>query len=224
MLRSGINHPKEPLIVMGIEARNVQRLKAGQPIVAPIRSFGVNLPGKVVLFYAETEELLLGAIQAAIGPETRGEIDEKLLYEMLAMKDRPNILIATVGLPKSGKTTWAKAQSYPIVNPDAIRLAIHGQRFIAEAEPFVWATAKAMVKALFLAGHKIVVLDATNNTRKRRDDWKSNNWELHLKYFDTSAEICFDRATEENDTEIIPVIERMAAQQEVPQDDEKVWP
>ena len=82
-------------------------------------------------------------------------------------------LIAMVGLPRSGKSTWAKKAGHPIVSPDAIRLALHGQRFISEAEPFVWAIAKAMVRALFLAGHSAVILDATNNTRKRRDEWKS---------------------------------------------------
>ena len=39
-------------------------------------------------------------------------------------------LILTVGLPRSGKTTWALAQGYPIVAPDAIRLAVTGQRYV----------------------------------------------------------------------------------------------
>ena len=29
-------------------------------------------------------------------------------------------LLATVGLPRSGKSTWAKEQGFPIVSPDAI--------------------------------------------------------------------------------------------------------
>jgi predicted kinase len=33
-------------------------------------------------------------------------------------------LILTVGLPRSGKTTWAKQQGVPMVNRDAIRLAL----------------------------------------------------------------------------------------------------
>ena len=38
-------------------------------------------------------------------------------------------IIVTVGLPRSGKTTWAREQGYPIVNPDSIRLSLHGKRF-----------------------------------------------------------------------------------------------
>lgn len=99
----------------------------------------------------------------------------------------------TVGLPQSGKSTWAKAQGYPIVNPDSIRLAIHGQPFIKEAEPFVWATAKYMVRSLFLAGHDVVILDATNITRKRRDEWKGP-WDRACCEFWEGSEECKKRA------------------------------
>ena len=80
-------------------------------------------------------------------------------------------LYATVGLPRSGKSTWAKQSGLPVVCPDAIRLALHGEAFIDLAEPFVWAIAKTMVRALFEAGHDAVVLDACNATAKRRADW-----------------------------------------------------
>ncbi len=121
-------------------------------------------------------------------------------------------LIATVGLPRSGKTTWATAQSAPVVNPDSIRLALHGQRFITLAEPFVWAIAAVMVRALFLSGHDVVILDATNTTQKRRDAWRSEDWDIMFKLFPTPKEECIRRAGD--DTEIIPIIERMDAQRE----------
>ena len=84
------------------------------------------------------------------------------------MKRRLHLM---VGLPRSGKTTRALELGYPIVCPDAIRLAIHGQAFIPEAEPVVWAHAKIMARALFLAGHNDVTIDATNTTFKRREFW-----------------------------------------------------
>lgn len=132
-----------------------------------------------------------------------------------------NTLICTVGLPRSGKTRWAKSAGHPIVSPDAIHLALHGQRFIAETEPFVWAIAKAMVRALFLAGHHVVILDATNNTRKRRDEWKSKDWDTVFKVIPESAEVCLDRARAENDESIVDVIKRMSAEHEPLGEDEK---
>lgn len=140
------------------------------------------------------------------------------------MTESDKVLICLVGLPRSGKSTWARSQRYyPIVNPDSVRLAIHGQRYIAEAEPFVWATVKAMVKALFLAGHSCVILDATNTTRKRRDEWQSSQWRTCFKAVGTSKEVCIERAIAEGDSEIIPVIERMAEQFETLGEDEQIW-
>lgn len=88
----------------------------------------------------------------------------------------PKTLIMTVGLPRSGKSTWAMQQGHPVVCPDAIRMALYGQPFIKEAESIVWATAKLMVAALFEAGHDTVILDGTNLTSKYRDEWKDERW------------------------------------------------
>jgi predicted kinase len=125
--------------------------------------------------------------------------------------DEPgNILVLTVGLPRSGKSTWAKNKGYPIVSPDAIRLALHGSAFVADAEPMVWALARYMVKALFIAGHSHVILDATNTTRQRREEWKSPRWKRRYMLFKTPKEECMRRAGDTPD--LLPVIERMANQ------------
>jgi len=136
-------------------------------------------------------------------------------------------LILTVGLPRSGKTTWAKQMGVPIVNPDSIRLALHGQPFIGLAEPFVWAIAKTMVRALFLAGHDNVIVDATNTTRKRRDDWKSSSWVREFKVFGgPELKDEFIRraramdSTPEHIEGLVGAIERMAEQWEPVKDDE----
>jgi predicted kinase len=120
-----------------------------------------------------------------------------------------NELILTVGLPRSGKSTWARQQNLPMVNPDSIRLALYGQAFIIDAEDMVWTIAKYMVKSLFLAGHETVILDATNTTEKRRDFWVSEKWLCKYKLFDTNEEECIKRARESNQLALIPVIQNM---------------
>lgn len=137
------------------------------------------------------------------------------------MKDR---LILTVGLPRSGKSTWARHTGRPIVNPDSIRLALHGNAFLKEAEPMVWVIAKYMVEALFLAGHHIVILDACNVTRKARDQWRTGDWSVEYVVFSTPKELCMDRArrtTPESNLEgILEAIDRMDSQFESLEDDE----
>jgi len=129
-------------------------------------------------------------------------------------------LILLAGLPRSGKSTiaksWAEKFQAVIVNPDSIRLAVHGQPFIAEAEPFVWAIAYAMAEALFIAGHDIVVVDATNTNEKARKPWyerfkeRRTDVSVELVVVGTSKGECIARAILTNQEYLIPVIERMS--------------
>lgn len=128
-----------------------------------------------------------------------------------------SILLGTMGLPRSGKSTWARAFSkkhgLPIVEPDAIRLALHGHKFIASAEPLVWATAQLMVASLFGAGHDVVLLDSTNVTRKRRDEWQKR-FKTYWVPFLTDIATCEQRAAQIGDRDLLVVIRVMASTQE----------
>jgi predicted kinase len=75
----------------------------------------------------------------------------------------------------------------------------------------VWAIARYMVKALFLAGHAIVILDATNVTRHRRSEWLSKDWVCSYKVFDAPCDVCIARP---GGKELSDVILRMSKQWE----------
>lgn len=128
---------------------------------------------------------------------------------MSSARHWPPLLIATVGLPYAGKSTWARQTGLPIVSPDAIRRALHGRRFLDPAEPMVWTLARYMVRALFAAGHDRVILDATNSTEARRSEWRSREWTLRFALFLTPRDECIARAIDAGDIEIVSVIERM---------------
>lgn len=127
-------------------------------------------------------------------------------------------LILTVGLPRSGKSTWAQQQGHPIVCADAVRVALFGGLWEELAEETVWATMSLMVRALFIAGNDTVILDTTCMTKFRRDKWKwKSSWEGKIpqwvrKYqvFDTSVEVCKERALATDQAYLLPVIDRMA--------------
>lgn len=107
-------------------------------------------------------------------------------------------LLLTIGLPRAGKSTWVKSAGFPVVNKDAIRIALHGEMFKVEAEPMVHVIAQTMVKALFGAGHDTVILDETNICKRTRDTWRSNDgeWSRAYKEFTTTPFICQMRALE----------------------------
>ncbi len=119
-------------------------------------------------------------------------------------------LLATVGLPRSGKTTLCRdlyqPRGWTVVNPDNFRLAIHGQRYAAEAEPFVWACVHAAVDALLRSGNRVIV-DATNLLIERRRPWLERG--ALFVVVDTPEQECVRRAEAAADAYIVPVIERM---------------
>lgn len=123
-------------------------------------------------------------------------------------------LIMPVGLPRSGKSYFFRQTVYPVCCPDEIRRSLGCFPFVAEREPEVWHITRTMVNALFGSGAKIVILDATNITAKRRAEWKSDKWLRCFYMFRTPAEVCLARAV--GDEHLIPVIHRMDAQKEWP--------
>lgn len=127
-----------------------------------------------------------------------------------------NVLICTFGLPRSGKSTWARKTGLPIVCPDGIRLALTGKRWWEPIEHEVWATARTMVRALFYGGNKTIILDATNLTRKARDRFIPSpdcDWIRRFVVFNTSAEVCKERAARIY-PELCEVIERFSKARE----------
>ena len=100
-----------------------------------------------------------------------------------------------------------------------VNLAVHGQPFVAEAEPFIWAIAYAMVEALFITGHDTVVVDATNTNAKARKPWydrfEREDTTIDLVIIDTPKEVCIRRAIDTNQSYLIPVIERMSSETDI---------
>jgi predicted kinase len=120
-----------------------------------------------------------------------------------------NTLIMTVGLPRSGKSTWARQQGHPIVNPDAIRLVLYGRAYQREGERMVWTVAHYMVEALFMAGHQTVILDATNCRESLRKEWRNRAWVAKLHVVNTDPVLCRNRAIASDQEYLLPVIDRM---------------
>lgn len=202
MLKFGAQNGDRRLVGVGLSEGNINKLRQGLPILFPLEE--MKVPGAdLFLFAGETEQEMMKQLDFAITGTT--EIKDS---------SQEKVLILTVGLPYSGKSTWARKQGVPVVCPDEIRIALHGRRFIASAEPFVWAIAHVMVDALFRAGHGVVILDACNNSQKRRDEWLSNQWSLKFQEFNTAPEECKARATAAGDEAIISVIDRMAQERE----------
>lgn len=119
-------------------------------------------------------------------------------------------LILIIGLPRSGKTTWALQQGHPIVCRDAIRLALYGKVYFQEAEDMITTLETYMVKSLFEAGHDTVIVDATHLKKKYIDRWSYGNWDVQTHIIDTPFEVCLERAMKDKNHKLVSIIEAMS--------------
>lgn len=122
------------------------------------------------------------------------------------IKNNNQLLILTVGLPQSGKSTWAKSQGHPIVNRDSIRKTLAGEKFGVDAgtiryfdeEGRVTKLERIMADSLFNAGHHTVIIDATHLKPKYRNGWfkwaEERGIRTMIFKFLTSLEVCQARA------------------------------
>ena len=124
------------------------------------------------------------------------------------------------GLPKSGKTTYARGlqeAGWVRVCPDDIRSTLHGREHHPPAEPLVWANAELTVRALLLGGHAVVV-DATNTTKRRRAPWlriaRDHGVPFEAFVLETPAAECHERNYASDDPVPSEVIDRMNEQWE----------
>ena len=118
-----------------------------------------------------------------------------------------------VGLPRSGKSTWAKEQGYPVVSRDAIRLSLHGTPFLESAKDLVTFIEKHMVQSLFNSGHQVVIVDSCHVRNRDRIKWFTwamrNGIQTYFKELKTPYNECIQRAIDTEQEYLVPVISRM---------------
>lgn len=130
-----------------------------------------------------------------------------------------------IGLPRSGKSTWADEhkEGKVIMSADRFRMLIYGQRYFAGGEELMWATYNVALKVLLDQGIDIII-DNTNVTKAGRkkliDLAKSYGYEVNARWVHTDYHTCIINAYDVWQDDLIPIIEKMAVQFEAPTLDE----
>lgn len=131
------------------------------------------------------------------------------------------MLYATLGLPRSGKTTFCNiwTKDFPkrvIVSGDDIRLALTGQRFNPAAESTVQSLKCTMIRTLLIRNFTVIhegtntTLNSVKNLEKLVESVADN---IVWLIFNTPADICKERAILTKQEDLIDVIDRMDSQQ-----------
>ena len=148
------------------------------------------------------------------------------------------MLYFTIGLPRSGKSTvcnqWVKHgfniwdnQIQPkqhticghvhissdmnprvVICSDDIRIALHGCRWSSVAEEQVSAIQGTMIRAMLNKGYDVLV-DGTHTTKQSIERMFKFNPDAQFVYFNTSSDLCKQRAMATQQDYLCQIIDRM---------------
>ena len=127
-------------------------------------------------------------------------------------------LLAVIGCARSGKSTfcnkWVKEpdnEGYTriVISGDKVRLGLHGMRYIHQAEPIVHGIYSVMTKSLLLHDDYKIMLDDTHTTVSSIRNILNMNIDAEFIYIPCDLEVAKQRAIDTNQSDLIPVIDRM---------------
>jgi predicted kinase len=139
-------------------------------------------------------------------------------------KQPKGVVVLSIGLPGSGKSTWFKRHNILPLSSDMVRILLFDDATEQRYQDLVFSTLRSMLRARLLARRPSNYLDATNLSPHERRSWiklaHDFGYEVHAVFFDVPAEVCIERNRRRERNVPEDVMQRMASKLRPPKFEE----
>lgn len=138
-----------------------------------------------------------------------------------AQKRAPRgVVVLTIGLPGSGKSTWYKRRGITPLSSDLLRTILFDNITEQRYQHLVFSTLRSLLRARLIAKMPWNYVDATNLSPHERKQWikmaKGFGYEVQAVFFDVPLEVCLERNRRRERVVPDDIMQRMAAKLKPP--------
>jgi predicted kinase len=115
----------------------------------------------------------------------------------VSKREPRGVVVLTIGLPGSGKTTWYKRRGVTPLSSDLLRSILFDSITEQRYQGLVFSTLRSLLRARLIAKMPWNYVDATNLSPHERRQWikmaRGFGYEVHAVFFDVPLELCLER-------------------------------
>jgi predicted kinase len=147
-------------------------------------------------------------------PSAAGRSQPNARQPRQQQKKPRGVVVLTIGLPGSGKSSWFKRRGVTPLSSDMLRSLLFDDITEQRYQDLVFSTLRSLLRARLIAGMPWNYIDATNLSPKERHGWikmaREFGYEVHAVFFNVPLEVCLER--NQKRARMVPqdVMQRMA--------------